>query len=178
LLEAIFVVGVACVLAALALPRILAPIDRARGQSAARYLAARMALARAQAVSRSATVALRFEPGQRGITFSVYQDGNGNGVLTRDIQTQTDRIIDEPILLADLFPGTEIGLLPGVPATEPVQLGGGSLMSFTPAGTASSGSIYIHGKDGTQWVVRVLGVTARARVLRFVPTTGVWINAS
>ena len=162
----------------MALPRVLAPIDRARSLSAARYLAARMALARAQAVSRSAVVALRFEPSERGTTFSVYQDGNGNGVLTRDIQTQTDRIVDGGVLLADLFPGTEIGLLPGVPVTEAVQLGGGSLMSFTPDGTASSGSIYVHGKDGTQWVVRVLGVTARARVLRFVPSTGVWVSAS
>jgi Tfp pilus assembly protein FimT len=163
----------------MALPRVLAPIDRARSLSAARYLAARMALARAQAVSRSAAVALRFEPSERGTTFSVYQDGNGNGVLTRDIQTQTDRIVDGAGLLADLFPGTEIGLLPGVPVTEAVQLGGGSpIMSFTPDGTASSGSIYVHGKDGTQWVVRVLGVTARARVLRFVPATGVWVGAS
>jgi Tfp pilus assembly protein FimT len=163
---------------AIAVPRVLAPIDRARGLAAARYVAARMALARAQAVSRSAAVALRFEPTERGMTFSVYQDGNGNGVLTRDIQTQTDRIVDQAVLLADLFPGTEIGLLPGVPATEAVQLGGGSLMSFTPDGTASSGSIYVHGKDGTQWVVRVLGVTARARVLRFVPATGVWVSSS
>jgi len=178
LLEAIFVAGVACVLAAVAVPQLLAPIDRARGLSAARYLATRMALARAQAVSRSAAIALRFESSARGITFSLYQDGNANGVLTRDIQSQTDRIIDGPVLLADGFPGAEIGLLPGVPATEPVQLGGGSIMSFTPSGTASSGSIYIRGKDGTQWVVRVLGVTARARVLRYVWSSGQWVPAS
>jgi Tfp pilus assembly protein FimT len=167
-----------CVLAAVALPRLLAPIDRARGLSAARYLAARMALARAQAVSRSAVISLRFESGDRGTTFSVYQDGNGNGVLTRDIEARTDRMIDRPVLLADVFPGAEIGLMPNVPATEPVQLGGGSLMSFTPSGTSSSGSIYIRGKDGTQWVVRVLGATARARVLRYRPTTRDWVTAS
>jgi type II secretory pathway pseudopilin PulG len=167
----------ACVLAAIAIPQVLAPIDRARGLSAARYLAARMALARAQAVSRSATIALRFEPSARGITFSLYQDGNGNGVLTQDIQAQTDRIVDGPVLLADMFPGAEIGLLPGVPATEPVQLGGGSLMSFTPFGTASSGSVYIRGKDGTQWMVRVLGVTARVRLLRYATASGQWVAA-
>ena len=137
-----------------------------------------MALARAQAVSRSAVIALRFESGDGGITFGVYQDGNGNGVLTRDIDAQTDRMIDRSVLLSDVFPGAEIGLLPNVPATDAVQLGGGSLMSFTPSGTSSSGSIYIRGKDGTQWVVRVLGATARARVLRYRPATRDWVNAS
>ena len=55
--------------------------------------AARMALARAQAVSRSTTIALRFEAGPSGITISVIQDGNGNGVRTRDIDLQIDRPI-------------------------------------------------------------------------------------
>jgi type II secretory pathway pseudopilin PulG len=167
-----------CVLAAIAAPRLLASTDRSRGLMAARYLAGRMALARAQAVSRSAVIALRFEPTGRGITFSVIQDGNRNGVRTRDIQVQIDRVIEPAILLSDLFPGADIGLVPQAPAPEAVQIGGTSIMSFTPTGTSSSGSIYVRGKDGTQWTVRVLGATARARVLRWVPSTGEWVPAS
>lgn len=178
LLEVIFVAGLVCVFAAIAAPRLLASTDRSRGLIAARYLAARMALARAQAVSRSAVIGLRFEPTSRGIAFSVIQDGNRNGVRTRDIQLQIDRVIEPAILLSDVFPGADIGLVPRAPAPEAVQIGGTSIMSFTPTGTSSSGSIYIRGRDGTQWTVRVLGATARARVLRWVRATGEWVPAS
>lgn len=159
------------------MPGILVTVERARGAAAVRFLASRFALARAQAVSRSTTVALRFESLDRGTVFSVIEDGDGDGVRTRDIEEGTDRVIEAPVLMTDLFPGVSIGLAPRTPAAEAVQLGGTTILSFTPRGTSSSGSIYIVGRDGTQWAVRVLGVTARARVLRYVPATNAWVNA-
>ena len=122
-------------------------------------------------------VALRFEAGQRGTTFSIVEDGNGDGVRTSDIEQQIDRVIEAPLLLSDLFPGTSIGIAPGVPATEAVSLSGTNILSLSPNGTASSGSVYVVGRDGTQWVVRVLGVTARTRVLRFDRLTNSWVTA-
>ena len=165
-------------LLAVAIPRTISTIDRSRGLAAARYLAARMALARAQAVGRATTVALRFQNVESGIAVSTIQDGNRNGVRTRDIDLQIDRAIEGAVLLSDLFPGVDIGLTPGVADDGAVQLGGTSILSFTPHGTATSGSVYVRGRDGTQWVVRVLGVTARSRVLRYVPATREWVNAS
>ena len=167
-----------CVLCAIAIPQTLTTIERSRGLAAARYLAGRMALARAQAVSRSTTIALRFVATANGIRVTVIQDGNRNGVRARDIDLQIDRPIDEALTLSDLFPGVEIGLTPQMPGTDPVQIGGSDILSFTPHGTASSGSVYVRGRDGTQWAVRVLGSTARARVLRFVPASGEWVYAS
>ena len=137
-----------------------------------------MALARAQAVGRSTTVALRFQHEPTGVSISTVQDGNRNGVRTRDIDLQIDRPIEAAVRLSDLFPGVEIGLTPRTPGDAAVQLSGTNILSFTPQGTASSGSVYVRGSDGTQWVVRVLGVTARSRVLRYVPTTREWVNAS
>jgi hypothetical protein len=67
--------------------------------------------------------------------------------------------------------------MPGAPAAQDVALGGTTIMWFTPIGTTASGSVYVSGRDGTQWVVRVPGVAVRARVLRFVPATGTWVNA-
>ena len=163
---------------AVAIPQTLSTIERARGFAAARYLASRMALARAQAVSRSATVALRFVEGQTGITITAIQDGNRNGVRTRDIDLQIDRPLDSPVTLSDLFPGVDIGLTSQAPVSDPLQLGGSNILSFTPHGTASSGSVYIRGRDGTQWMVRVLGATGRTRVLRYVPASGEWVYAS
>jgi hypothetical protein len=167
-----------CVLCAVAIPQTLTAVDRARGLAATRYLAGRAALARAQAVGRSTTIALRFHHGSNGIAVSAVQDGNRNGVRLREIDSQIDRTIEAPVVLSDLFPGVEIGLAPQTPGTDPVQLGGSSILSFTAHGTATSGSVYVRGRDGTQWVVRVLGATARTRVLRYVPATGVWVHAS
>jgi hypothetical protein len=157
-------------------PGVVAAVDRARGAAAARYVAARIGWARARAVGRSITVALHFEAGSRGTTFSIVEDGNGDGVRTADIELQIDPVIEAPILLSDLFPGASIGIAPGVPVTDAVALSGTSILSLTPHGTATSGSVYVVGRDRTQWVVRVLGVTARARVLRFERATRAWVN--
>jgi Tfp pilus assembly protein FimT len=169
LLEILFTLMLMCVLAAIGIPSVMAAVDRSRGAGAARYLASRMALARARAVGRSTMVALRFEDGPRGISFSMVEDGNGDGVRTRDIEQETDRVIDAPVLLSDMFPGASIGLAPGTPATDAVALGGTTILSFSPNGTATS--------DRTQWVVRVLGVTARARVLRYERGMNRWVSA-
>lgn len=176
--DLVFTCAVVCVVCAVAIPQARSTIERARAVAAARYLASRMALARAQAVGRSTTIALRFVEGTTGITVTAVQDGNRNGVRARDIDLQIDKSIEAPITLADLFPGVEIGLTPQTPGSDPVQLGGSNILSFTPHGTASSGSVYIRGRDGSQWAVRVLGATGRIRVLRLVPASGEWVYAS
>ena len=176
-LEILFAAALIGILAGISVPSALAVLDRSRGAGAARYLATRAALARARAVGQSATVALHFEQNVRGTSFSMVEDGNGNGVLATDITQQIDRVIEAPILLSDLFPGASIGLAQGTPAASAVALGGTAILSFSPNGTATSGSVYIVGRDGTQWAVRVLGVTARARVLRYEPAANVWVNA-
>jgi type II secretory pathway pseudopilin PulG len=166
---------IAATLAAVAIPQLLGSIDRSRALAAARYLSARMALARTQAVRRSATVALRFDEDQRGFTFGVFVDGNGNGVRTGDISTGIDTRLDPPTRLSDLFPGVTIALSEGS-FEDPVRIGSTSLMSFTPLGTATSGTIYLRGRDGSQFAVRVLGATGRTRVLRYATATREWTD--
>ena len=176
LVELLFVMGIAAVLTGAAVPQILAALDRSRARAATRFLQARMMLARAQAVGRSATVALRFDDGPDGITFTTFVDGNRNGVRARDIEADVDRQIEPPVRLGAMFPTVRIGLSPQMSGAEPVQLSSSNLLSFTPAGTASSGSIYVCGRDGTQFVVRVLGATARARVLQYDMTRREWVE--
>ena len=177
-MDLVFSCAALCVMCAVAIPQTLSTIERARGFAAARYLASRMALARAQAVSRSTSIALRFLVTPSGVSIGVIQDGNRNGVRAREIDLQIDRLIEAPIVLSQLFPGVDIDLTPQTPGSDPVQLGGSNLLSFTAHGTASSGSVYVRGRDGTQWVVRVLGATGRTRVLRYVPASSEWVYAS
>ena len=177
LVELLFVIGLVAVLTGMAIPHTLATLDRSRTWAATRYLAARVALARAQAAKRSAYVALRFEENDSGVAFGMFVDGNRNGVRTTEIESGIDRQIEPPVLLGDLFPGVVIGLAPQTPATQPVEMGRSDILSFTPAGTATAGTVYVLGKDGTQWATRVLGATARTRVLRWVPATSEWVEA-
>jgi type II secretory pathway pseudopilin PulG len=174
-MAAVAVIGI---VAAMSVPVVTAGVDRARGRAAAQYLAARVAAAKLQAVSRSANVALRFEQRDGRVLFGTVLDGNGNGVRTADITAGIDRRLEPPIELAAHYPGVVIGVVPGTPATAPVQVGSANLWSFTPVGTATPGSVYVRGPDGTQWVVRVFGGTGRARVLRYEPVRRAWVDSS
>ena len=151
-------------------------MDRARTASAARYLASRIAVARSQAVMRSAHVALRFEDRRSGVAFRMYVDGNHNGVRTADITTGIDPPLEPAVRLGDLYPGVAIAIA-GEAGADPVRLGPSNLLSFTPLGTSTPGSIFVRGRDGSQFAVRVLGATGRTRVERYVPHSRTWIDA-
>jgi hypothetical protein len=64
------------------------------------------------------------------------------------------------------------------PGDDPIRLGSGDMVTFTPIGTSSSGSLYIRGRRGTQYVVRLYGETGKTRILRFNAGNGQWIPAS
>lgn len=162
MIELLFALGLFLVLAAMAVPQVLAGIDRFRARAAARFVAARSTLARSQAVARSATVAFRFSSEADGVSFAVYVDGNGNGVRSADIASGEDAVLDGPISVARVFPGVRI---------ESVSFGASGILSFTPAGTATPGTIYLRGRDGLQYAVRIFGATGRTRVLRYDAVT-------
>jgi type II secretory pathway pseudopilin PulG len=141
LVELIFVVGVVAVMAAAAIPQSIAALDRSRTKAAARHLAAWVALARMEAVKRGVYVALCFGGSGLSTSLSMFADGNGNGVRTRDIQRRIDRRIDSRVRLFDQFPGVQY---------EDVRIGSSTLLSISPLGTATSGTLYLRGRDGTR----------------------------
>jgi Tfp pilus assembly protein FimT len=176
-IELVAAASVVTILGGVAAAYVLSSVDHSRGYAAARYLAGRLGLARTQAVARGAAVGLRFTQDARGFTFAAFQDGNGNGIRTADIQAGIDRQSEPSTSLFEQFPGVDIGLSPNSPASTAVQVGQTSLLTFTPLGTATSGTIYVRDQRGSQWAVRVLGATGRTRVLRYDPRTGDWLVA-
>lgn len=176
LIEILFVAALITTLSAIAVPQSLAAIDRARAAAGARYLAARMAMARSHAVMRSANVALRFTEDRAGITFRMFVDGNRNGVRARDIAAHVDQPLDAPARLSDLFPGVAIAVS-GEAGSDPLRIGSSNILSFAPLGTATSGSVYVRGRDGSQFAIRILGATGRVRVQRYQPHTSTWIDS-
>ena len=183
LIELTFVVGLVATLSATAVPPLLANLDDVRTAGAVRYMSARLQATRMEAVRRSADVALRFTQTAGGYAYAVYQDGNGNGVRTRDIQRVIDRQIQAPERLRDQFAGVDFGTRPGLPpidpagpppGTDPIKLGSSDILTFSALGTSSSGSLYIRGQRNTQYAIRVLGETGNTRVLKFDGRTQQW----
>jgi hypothetical protein len=174
--ELVFAVGLAVTLAGVAVPEYRTALDDFRTAGAARYVAARLQRARMDAVARSAFVALQFTTDASGYTYAVYVDGNGNGVLARDIARGIDKRTLGPERLSDLFAGVEFGALPSLPpvdaggtlpGSDPVRLGTANSVSFGPMGTSTSGTLYIRGRGGAQYAARVYGDTGKTRLLKF-----------
>jgi prepilin-type N-terminal cleavage/methylation domain-containing protein len=176
LLEVLMAIAVSVIVCGAAVPLAHGSVDRTRTAGAARYVAGRLAAARFEAVKRSAHVAVRFVDAGDGYLMRTYVDGNGNGVLTRDIA----RALDTPITLEERldaqFSNVTFGILPDVTsldpgepfnADDPIQIGASTLLSFSPTGACTSGTLFIRGLRGTQFAVRVLGATARTRVFEF-----------
>ena len=185
LLEALFAIGLLITLTGIGVPLILSSLDASRTHGAARYLSGRLNLARMEAVKRSAYVAVRVEDAQSGYRCTMYADGNRNGVLARDIGLNLDRPIGLSERLDERFPGVVFGVLPGVTAIDspepldsgdPIRFGQSNLVSFSPIGTATAGTFYLHGRQRQQMAVRVLGVTGRVRVLQFDFNSHKWLS--
>jgi prepilin-type N-terminal cleavage/methylation domain-containing protein len=184
LLEVLMALTIIVVIGGAAIPIAHGGIDRSRAAGAARYVAGRLALARFEAVRRSACVAIRFLRQADGYWMQTYVDGNRNGVLAYDI----GRGIDLPITAGERldyhFTGVEFGIQPNVTgidpgpfdASDPVQIGSSSFLSFSPAGSSTSGTLFIRNHQGHQFAVRILGATGRTRVLEFNAAHATWLG--
>lgn len=183
LLELMMAMTVMVIVSGAAIPLAHGTVDRSRAAGAANYVAGRLTLARFEAVRRSAHVAIRFVERPDGYWLQTYVDGNRNGVLTRDIERGIDRPITAGERLDYHFSGVAFGIQPGVTgiesgpfnASDPIQIGNTTLLSFSPTGSSTSGTLFIHGLRGNQFAVRVLGATGRTRVLEFNFGQGVWL---
>jgi Tfp pilus assembly protein FimT len=175
-LELILVAALSVVMGGFAVPLTINELDDARAAGAARHLASRLLLARQQAAQRSVRIALRFERVGDDYVYATYQDGNNNGVLTRDIRNGIDTVVTAPERVGHQFPGIRFGVLSdviGIDTSEtlsesgdPVQIGAADMVSFSPDGSGSSGTVYLRSRR-RQTAVRVLGTTGRVRTLAF-----------
>jgi Tfp pilus assembly protein FimT len=182
--ELAVVLGLVATATATALPELQAGLDDARVAGAARYVSSRLVEARLDAISRAREVAIRFSIANGHYSYTVYVDGNHNGVLARDIQRGIDRPIRGPETLSANFRNAEFGVQPGLPAidsgseppgNDPIRLGVSNSVSFGSLGTATSGTIYLTGRSRAQYAVRVFGATGKIRVYRFERRSGKWM---
>lgn len=185
LLELLCIASLVIVLAGIAVPLGSQALDDAQATAAARYLAGRFYWARMEAVKRSSHTGYRFVQQGADYVFGAYVDGNRNGILSRDIASGIDRALGALDRLANHFPHASFSVLPGVtpiepgevlqPGSDPIRFGRSSLVSFSPDGSGTAGTVYVGGRR-SQLAVRVLGVTGRIRVLRFDFSARRWVD--
>jgi hypothetical protein len=156
-------------------PAITGQRDALRAAGAARHVAALVHATRAEALGRGVHVALVFQPSGQDVRFAMFADGNYDGVRLADIAAGLDRQVSAWARINDQFPTAAFGIVPGVADPDsgstltgsPLKLGGSAVLSFAPAGSSTSGTLYLRGTAEQQYAIRLLGATGRSRLLRY-----------
>jgi type II secretory pathway pseudopilin PulG len=175
LVETLVAAAAAVILCAISVPELQGQRDALHAAGAARHVAALVHTARAESLRRGVHVAIVFRSSGPDVRFAMFSDGNYDGVRSADIVAGIDRQVSAWVRISDQFPKASFGIVPGVADPDsgalltgsPLKLGGSSALSFGPAGSATSGTLYLRGPASQQYAVRVLGATGRSRLLRF-----------
>jgi type II secretory pathway pseudopilin PulG len=188
LLELVTATTILGFLAALGIPPLLRASGGLRLNAAAREICSSLRLARSWAIRQSTNAAIKFRTGADGrVTYALYRDGDGDGVLNRDIDAGVDPEVAAPRPLAHLGNEIHFGFPPGKPPRDPgdprrrldrlddpIRFNASDLASFDPIGGATPGSVYLTDGRDRLAVVRVTGLTGRARVMVYDPIREVW----
>jgi prepilin-type N-terminal cleavage/methylation domain-containing protein len=183
LIELVFTMALVVLLAGFALPVGGDALDDMRTRAAARYVAGCIASARMGSINRARAIGLRFLAASPDYQFTSYVDGNGNGVRTLDIQSGADLPLASARQLGSDFRAVHFGLAVGIPdldgvlntATDGVRIGTARILTLSPDGTATSGTLYLQGARA-QYAIRVLGATGRTRVLKYESGSRSWVS--
>jgi len=172
---------------ALGAPPLLRTSSELRLFLATQDLVGVLRLTRSYAIRHSANVAVKFRTARDGtVTFTLYRDGDGDGVLTRDIDAGIDPQVKPPRRLVHLGRGFGFGFPPGPPPRDPssnrpmdrlddpIRFNQSDLASFDPLGTATPGSLYLTDRRSLLAAVRVTSRRGRVRVIRYDPRARVW----
>jgi type II secretory pathway pseudopilin PulG len=174
-LELLVVLVLLLLTATVLIPGLRAYSQEVHLMGAAQVFRGRFRLAQSMAIRRGVETAIRFETGRDGLAYySIYVDGNRNGVLSADIEKGRDTRVEGPIRLDAGASGVRVGINASVPAippdsgfldpSDPIRFGRSNMLSFSPLGTATPGTFYLAGENA-QAAVRVNPGSARVRIL-------------
>ena len=177
LLEVLVVFAIIAIIAAAAIPAFATYRRNASMRAQAAELRGIFRAVRSRAIMRGAHAGVKFTRAGNAWVYSLYDDGNGNGIRSAEIASGVDRRYAGPSMLMPQFNIASIALLPTtirdpdggtlLPTASAVQFGSSTLCSFSPTGTATSGSVYITDGAGHLCAVRVYGPSGRVRLLRY-----------
>lgn len=173
------------ILVGISAPLVAQAVARERLRSAGLELATTLRALRQTAVTKRVSVGLKFVRQEEGWAYSLYQDGNANGIRSADIRAGRDLFLSGPRHPGQGKEGIRFGLpaipIPRIPpgrglvidGEDPIKLGRSDILSFSPEGSTSSGTLYL--TDGREVVgIVIYGPTGRVRIFRFDPQRGSW----
>jgi len=174
LMEVVVVAALVAVGLAIAVPQLKAYAVESHLMGAARQFKGTFRLARSTAIRLGVYTAIRFERAGTVWRYSVYADGDSDGVQSSDIASGRDWRVAGPLPLDAGAVGVRLGINANVPAIppetgwldpndDPIRFGA-DMLSFSPLGTATPGTLYIAGET-RQAAVRVTAGSARVRML-------------
>jgi hypothetical protein len=185
--ELVVSLAVLTVLLMLGLPALTHFGSGLRLRLAAGELEGTLRSARSLAIRLDTEVAVKFRPRPDGsATWAVYRDGNGNGVLNRDITAGIDPQVTPPQVLEELGRQMRFGFPPGRPVRDPgdprqllstddpIRFNQSDLASFGPLGTSTPGSLYLTDGQSRLLAVRVYGRTGKVKVIAYDFDAEVW----
>ena len=184
LLELCAVVAIVGVLALCAAPAFANYRRRASVVAAAEELRSIIRGVRARAIARNRHCGVKFVKAGAEWTYSLYEDGDGDGIRSDDIDRGKDHRYFGPAIVMPSAHLATIGLLKTpvrdpdgdllVPTAPAVQFNRSTICSFSPTGKGTPGSIYVVDGAGQLFVARVYGASGRVRVLRYQPMHQKW----
>lgn len=176
--ELLTVIAIIGMFSAIALPSWINLQRHAAVRAAAEELQSVFRGARMRAIACGRNVGVRFTQSGKTWMYALYDDRNGNGIRTADINSGVDKMIARPKRVLNTVRYASIAVPAKTivdpdgaklnPTDSPVQFGTSAICSFSPLGESSSGTIYLTDSNGEIWCARVYGATAKVRVLRYL----------
>jgi prepilin-type N-terminal cleavage/methylation domain-containing protein len=187
LAELLAVLAIVAMAVAVALPAAAMLRDGGRAAAGARAMAAILAGQRWKSVAAHRVRGLQFRKIGNAWTWREVQDGNGNGLRSAEITRGIDPVLTADAALEREVPDVRLGFPPGgtdpeaPPGTgtladgdDPVRFGVSTLVSFSPLGAASSGTLYVTDGRNALFAIVLFGPTSRLRVWRYRPLERRW----
>jgi len=188
LIEILVTGSVSLVFGLMVVPNLYHLSQSLRVRMAAIELVGVLRTARQKAILSGNKVAVKFDPGpDKRVTFTLYRDGDGDGVLNRDIDSGTDPSLGPARELTHLGQRIRFGFPPGAAPTDPsgsgrtlsnlddpIRFNRSDLASFGPLGGSTPGSLYLTDGNRHLSVVRVFGYTGKVKILVYNPETRRW----
>ncbi|MGE5345900.1 MAG: prepilin-type N-terminal cleavage/methylation domain-containing protein [Acidithiobacillales bacterium] len=187
LLELIVALALIGLLAAASLPALSNLVRKTVMDAATTDVALVFTLARDRAIRSGRMTGVKWFSKGGDVVLTVYEDENGNGVLTADIKAGIDRLVAGPFWMRGKYPHVTFSFLPnfkgldpsGSPIgdlNDPIRFGRSDICSFAPDANASPGSVYLADGVERQSVVRVSPANGKIQVFDWQPGKKKWVR--
>jgi type II secretion system GspH-like protein len=185
LVEALAILAIAATAVAIVAPGVGQLRASVAVRSAAGEVAAAFAAARVYAIRRGVQVGVKYRKNGDRYEWTLYSDGNGNGIRTAEITRGIDRAIGiaypwqrddvRPGILSDCpVPDPSNPSRPLERSSDPIRFNSSDICSFSPVGESTPGSVYLWDGHDRMAVVRVYGRSAKIHTLFYRRGEAAW----